>query len=157
MQIMVSRRSSCKSFTGFYRFSLVFQWSLNDLSIIFQWSSPKMWQFLRDCRKVIERLVRPLSAHWEIAGKTAERPLKDHFHERLPKDYFWTLSKKIGDHGDHEIHWKNHLGIMKDPRRSLKVHWKTIERSSKFSWSFSGLLLSVEWGFNWGLWKVVLW
>ena len=124
MQIMVSRRSSCKSLTGFYRFSLVSQLSLNDLSIIFQWSSPKMWQFLRDCRKIIEWLVKPLSAHWEIA----ERLLKDHWKTIFMKDCRKTILNRFKFFWRPWRPWnslKDHLGIMKD----LRDHWKFTERS----------------------------
>ena len=143
MQIMVSPRSSCKSFTGFYRFSLVFQWSLNDLSIIFQWSSPKMWQFLRDCRKIIDRLVRHLSAHWEIT----ERLLKDHWKTIFMKDCRKTILNRFKFFWRPWRPWnslKDHLGIMKD----LGDHWKFTERSLRdlsifrvFQWSFRGLAL----------------
>ena len=146
MQIMVYRRSSCKttkSFTGFYRFSLVFQCSLNDISIICQWSSPKMGQFLRDCRKIIERLVRPLSAHWEIA----ERLLKDHWKTIFIKDCRKTILNRFNFFWRPWRPWnslKDHLGIMKD----LGDHWKFTERSLRdlsifrvFQWSFRGLAL----------------
>ena len=91
------------------------QWSLNNLSVIF---SKNLWQFLRDCRKIIERLVRPLSAHWEIA----ERLLKDHFHERLPKDYFEPFQTKFETMETMKFTERSLIGPHSTERRPLKDH-----------------------------------
>ena len=45
----------------------------------------------RDCRKIMERLIRPLKVHWEIA----EILLKDHFPERPLKDCFEPFQKVL--------------------------------------------------------------
>ena len=73
------------------------------------------------CWEIIERLVRPLSARWEIA----EHSLKTCFHWR-PLRVCRTSSKFDGDnawrHGDHKGR----------PWRLLSAYWKTVERSVKF-------------------------
>ena len=80
----------------------------------------------------MERLIRPLKVHWEIA----ERPFSWKTAERL----FWTVSKSFGDHGDHKDHWKISQESWKTSEiieSSLKDHWKI----KQVSWSFSGLAL----------------
>ena len=97
----------------------------------------------RDCRKIMERLIRPLKVHLEIA----ERLLKDHFPERL----FWTVSKSFGDHGDHEDHWKISQESWKTSEiieSSLKDHWKIKQVSWSFQRYFSGLALCGMGGLN---------
>ena len=96
----------------------------------------------RDCRKIMERLIRPLKVHWEIA----ERLLKDHFPERPLKDCFEPFQKVL-ETTETTKTTERSARNRERPRRSLKVHWKTIERSSKFQ-GLSAVLLSVEWGFN---------
>ena len=51
----------------------------------------------RDCRKIMERLIRTFESSLRDRWKTAERPLKDCFE---------TVSKSFVDHGDHKDHWK---------------------------------------------------
>ena len=99
-----------------------------------------MWQFLRDCLRIIERLVRLLSAHWEIA----ERLLKDHWKTIFMKDCRKTILNRFNKIWRPWRPWnslKDHLGIMKD----LGYHWKFTERSLRdlsicrvFQWSFRG-------------------
>ena len=81
----------------------------------------------RDCRKIMERLIRPLKVHWEIA----ERLLKDHFPERPLKDCFEPFQKVL-ETTETTKTTERSARNRERPRRSLKVHWKTIERSSKF-------------------------
>ena len=95
----------------------------------------------RDCRKIMERLIRPLKVHWEIA----ERLLKDHFSERPLKDCFEPFQKVLETMETTKTTERSARNCER-PWRSLKVHWKTIERSSKFH-GLSAVLLSVEWGF----------
>ena len=62
-----------------------------------------------DSWEITERLVRPLSARWEIT----EHSLRAHFPQRL----FWTSPKFDGDHGDHRVRWK----ITEKSWKTLKI------------------------------------
>ena len=73
----------------------------------------------------MERLIRPLKVHWEIA----ERLLKDHFPERPLKDCFEPFQKVL-ETTETTKTTERSARNRERPRRSLKVHWKTIERSS---------------------------
>ena len=81
----------------------------------------------RDCQKIMERLIRPLKVHWEIA----ERLLKDHFPER-PLKYCFEPFQTVLETTETTKTTERSARNRERPRRSLKVHWKTIERSSKF-------------------------
>ena len=86
-----------------------------------------MLRLLKDSWEIIERLVRPLSARWEIA----ERSLKVRFPQRPLRDCFepvQNLMKTMGTIEFTERSLKNHGR----PWRSLSAHWKTVERSAKF-------------------------
>ena len=97
----------------------------------------------RDCRKIMERLIRPLKVHWE----TAERLLKDHWKTIFLKDRWKTVLnrfKKFWRPRRPRRPLKDQSGIVKD----LGDHWKFIERPLKdqasfmvFQRSFSGLAL----------------
>ena len=117
----------------------------NHLSIIFQRSSPKMWQFLRDCWKIIERLVRPF-----------ERSLRDRWKTIFMEDCRKTILNRFKKIWRPWNSLKDHLGIMKD----LGDHWTFTERSLRdlsifrvFQWSFRGLALCGMGVLTW--WEVI--
>ena len=126
------------------------QWSLNNLSVIFSKNVPILERLSKDNWKTSKTFERSLRDRW----KTAERPLKDHFHERLPIDYSEPFQEILETMKFTERSWKTSEII----ESSLKDHWEICQ----FLGSFSGLsevLPYVEWGFNWFiriLGKVVL-
>ena len=136
---------------------------------------------MKHTREIMERLIRPLKVHWEIA----ERLLKDHQKTIFLKDH-WNMVLNIFKNSISatettmstersaktrerpwrplKVHWKTIESFLKDHwtflKRPLKVPSKTIERSSKFH-SLSAVLPSVEWWYNgpsfwstpWDLWE----